>query len=618
MYITRLRVDDEGFLAGLDVPFVPGLNVIIGARGTGKTSIIELIRFCLQAGSFTDEAGQRGEQQAMAVLNGGAVTVDLYDPLDQASYSVTRSASGHSSSTYPGRPRITVLAQNEVEAVGAQGAGRLHLVDRLRPTRAADEQERESLRLQLRSLTIEIQDVIREAIELSANLASYHQKTSQLEEARGHQTALLESAKASREDTERLDQYQGMAGRLSLHQARADQAELDLDALRKSVSRAHTLALDLARDWTGDSTSFALSAESALQEVTRAVQDLERADARLAQAFELLQGDQINLTSQRTELEKATRELRQRLSVLQEGVGAASRRVNELEEAVGQANAMERRLDERLQRYQTLAVERDGIYRSLDLTRGRVFNERHLLTTTLTQQLAPHVRVSVERSASQEGYVSAIVAALRGSGLHYNNLAPQVANRIAPIELATWVERADSESLSEALGIATDRAATLIAALRSSGVSDIVSAPVEDRVTLELLDGSEYKPSDRLSIGQRCTVILPLLFGSHGDPLIIDQPEDHLDNAFIASTLVRSLRARGPWDQYILTSHNANIPVLGEADHVVAMESDGRRGYVRVRGQLDDVSVVASVTAIMEGGTEAFARRAQFYGASGV
>ena len=47
MHIERLQVEAEGFLSGLDVQFVEGLNVIIGARGTGKTSIVELIRFCL-------------------------------------------------------------------------------------------------------------------------------------------------------------------------------------------------------------------------------------------------------------------------------------------------------------------------------------------------------------------------------------------------------------------------------------------------------------------------------------------------------------------------------------------------------------------------------------------
>ena len=94
----------------------------------------------------------------------------------------------------------------------------------------------------------------------------------------------------------------------------------------------------------------------------------------------------------------------------------------------------------------------------------------------------------------------------------------------------------------------------------------------------------------------------------------MDQPEDHLDNAFVASTLVPSLRQRGESDQYIVTTHNANIPVLGEAQRVVVMDSDGERGFARHQGPLDDPETVDAVTSILEGGAAAFARRARFYG----
>ena len=130
---------------------------------------------------------------------------------------------------------------------------------------------------------------------------------------------------------------------------------------------------------------------------------------------------------------------------------------------------------------------------------------------------------------------------------------------------------------------------------------------------LSLLDGVEYKKSDNLSIGQRCTVVLPLLLSGHGELLIIDQPEDHLDNAFITETLVERLRERHEGDQFILASHNANIPVLGEADLVVRLGSDGRRGFVEHAGQLDAPETVRAITSLMEGGVEAFKRRAVFY-----
>jgi hypothetical protein len=63
----------------------------------------------------------------------------------------------------------------------------------------------------------------------------------------------------------------------------------------------------------------------------------------------------------------------------------------------------------------------------------------------------------------------------------------------------------------------------------------------------------------------------------------------------------------------ILTTHNANIPVLGEADLVVLLGSDGQRGFVRHSGPLADSEVVRAITTVMEGGYDAFERRAAFY-----
>ena len=63
-----------------------------------------------------------------------------------------------------------------------------------------------------------------------------------------------------------------------------------------------------------------------------------------------------------------------------------------------------------------------------------------------------------------------------------------------------------------------------------------------DEPFIELKDGADYKNSADLSTGQRCTVILPILLLESERPLLIDQPEDNLDNAFVYDTIVKSLR----------------------------------------------------------------------------
>jgi len=89
--------------------------------------------------------------------------------------------------------------------------------------------------------------------------------------------------------------------------------------------------------------------------------------------------------------------------------------------------------------------------------------------------------------------------------------------------------------------------------------------------------------------------------------------DDHIDNAFITDSLIKAIRARSPHSQLIVSTHNANIPVLGDAKLVVQLTSDGRNGSVEVCKPLDDEAAVEAITSLMEGGIDAFRKRAKFY-----
>ena len=138
-------------------------------------------------------------------------------------------------------------------------------------------------------------------------------------------------------------------------------------------------------------------------------------------------------------------------------------------------------------------------------------------------------------------------------------------------------------------------------------------APLEDSVDFALLDGQGYKVTSNLSMGQRCTVVLPMLLAEEREAIVLDQPEDHLDNAFIVETLVSAIRERSVGGQVIVATHNANIPVLGDARQVIVLASDGRRGFVTSADPLDAETSVEAITTLMEGGRAAFERRAEFY-----
>ena len=189
-----------------------------------------------------------------------------------------------------------------------------------------------------------------------------------------------------------------------------------------------------------------------------------------------------------------------------------------------------------------------------------------------------------------------------------------LAHELTPLEIVRAAELLATDEVCAATDLPQERALALLTHLRQSSLADLIVAPIDDGVTMELLDGVDFKPTDHLSIGQRCTVILPMLLAAEDAALVVDQPEDHLDNAYVTTTLVERLRSRGTEQQFIFSSHNPNIPVLGEANQVIVMGSDGSRAFKLHQGALDDSSVVSFVTSLMEGGEEAFRKRAQFYG----
>jgi len=145
--------------------------------------------------------------------------------------------------------------------------------------------------------------------------------------------------------------------------------------------------------------------------------------------------------------------------------------------------------------------------------------------------------------------------------------------------------------------------------LRLKRIKDVVD------LTLFRSDGSEAGSISKgsLSDGQRNTAALALLLAQQGGPLVIDQPEDELDSNFVFKELIPMLRKVKSNRQIILATHNANLPVNGDAELVYALEAKDGKGVKRAEGGLDKPEVTAAVLDIMEGTEEAFRRRREKY-----
>ncbi len=145
--------------------------------------------------------------------------------------------------------------------------------------------------------------------------------------------------------------------------------------------------------------------------------------------------------------------------------------------------------------------------------------------------------------------------------------------------------------------------------LRCSRVQDTVDMKLfraDGSIAGSIAEGS-------LSDGQRNTAALALLLAQEGGPLVIDQPEDELDSNFVFRELIPMLRKVKSKRQLIMATHNANLPVNGDAEMVYAFEARGGKGEVLAHGGLDQRAVTKAVLDIMEGTEEAFRRRREKY-----
>lgn len=139
----------------------------------------------------------------------------------------------------------------------------------------------------------------------------------------------------------------------------------------------------------------------------------------------------------------------------------------------------------------------------------------------------------------------------------------------------------------------------------------------DDDVVVSMQVGAAgFVPIQNLSAGQRCTAVFPLLLRNTRGPLVIDQPEDNLDNRYIADTIAPDLLLKKKEQQFIATSHNANLVVLTDADLILHADSDGRTGELVQRGFFScaDSEISRSVIDVLDGGMDALLARQQKYG----
>ncbi|WP_181067759.1 AAA family ATPase [Rathayibacter sp. AY1C2] len=581
-----------------------GLNVVIGPRGAGKTTLLELIRHALGIEHADAAAAKRHQALITNLLGAGEVILEMQNGLESRHIVVDARGKGRSPQT---STAALALGQNELEQIASNSASRLHLID----LRASVDADAPSM-LNAVSLTREIARARTEADGLAASQA----RLPILQEER--EAAILREA----EFLAQVDQQ--------LTNQRDTLRVIENEVIRLSTQ------LESAKATSGVSTRV-IQTSITLQEALMTLSEVEGgvalsaiieprlADMRphLAQIQESMSGLLDDLSIFENTLEERQVALQLQAEPLRSGLEAA-------ETGLGQVTARIRNIDSELAELRRLAAQREVLTRQVQISesaRDEIFDEfsdwqeglfqaRQQIASQVSSDLRSRVIVQVEHLADNTSFRDILLGTLQGSGLQYRAIADVMSRALLPRQLLNYVESSDSKSLALATGMPEDRAVRVIAHLGNADlINEIASATLEDKVDFRLHDGTVDKSVDELSTGQKCAVTLPIVLTELSRILILDQPEDHLDNAYLVGNVVSALtRRRASGAQTIVATHNANIPVLGSADQVLSMESDGVRGFIETEGSFDTAAIVSTITRLMEGGRDAFQKRASFYG----
>lgn len=266
-------------------------------------------------------------------------------------------------------------------------------------------------------------------------------------------------------------------------------------------------------------------------------------------------------------------------------------------------------LEARLKR---MTQDRQRLLTELSELHNSRFAIRQELAQRITKMLAPTIRVSVVEAGDTDVYRELLERVLRGGRIRHGVVAQKLAHALWPAKLAAAVRGSDVRMLMDEAELNAEQTQRVIEVLSDPRMLlELESVELEDVARVELRDGREYKDTQSLSTGQKCTAILPILLLDSENPLLVDQPEDNLDNSYIYACVVERIRQIKHRRQLVFVTHNPNIPVLGEADQVVVLEADGTTARKANAGDVDHCKT--EIVTLLEGGAEAFMERSKRY-----
>jgi energy-coupling factor transporter ATP-binding protein EcfA2 len=621
-FVEKIEISG-GFLPGLSVSVPRGLTCIIGPRGSGKSTLAEALRFSITGMS---NAPRHCVELVQANLAGGALVTVTAMAEGANRYTIKRALKQQPVLlTSDGRTINTVdldrgtflpldaYSSAEIEAIADEvlGQTRRNLLDELRD----EEMRRIHLSLAESARALEANgDRIRATQRTIQDLI---EQIEELGDVRARLNALAPSDDEPAADFVRASRQQQFNQR---ELAKLDTSDRNLRALNQALDQLRaqaqvTFQLRLAEE------------DSANSGTLRRYDDLLGRSMRTIEEYISAIGSQIR--GAHDTVAQARQSLSQphatqagdvaRLAAANQAASEHARMRASLEQQVSRLQTLEKQRLEQTAELNALLEARKSLKATHILMRDQISTLREEVATQLQREAGPQVRIRIMRNADHLAYQQMLIEGLRGARVRNHEEIIATLMQLRPEQLAQLIQTNDLGSFEELTVFGNERSRKILDAFRDNvDPLSLEVIAIEDKIGIELNVAStgqpNFKDASDLSRGQKCTALLPILLARRDSPLIIDQPEDNLDNHFIFETVVNALQRLKRRRQMIFITHNANIPVLAEADLVLVMNSDGRVGFVETSGTVDECR--DQIIDLLEGGREAFELRSKRYGSA--
>ncbi len=647
IFINRIQVSDSSFLGPLDIHLNKQFNSLIGGRGTGKTSVLEYIRYSMQDQPVRAEAenndtiGDKRSRILETVTKIGA-TVTVSWIKNNVPHIVTfggghrmpiiKIGSAEQVEIPPDELRsllpIQAYSQKQLSTVGTR-EGELRrfieqpIQDQLDECSDQIKSERDDL-VTLYDRVLNLHTVRRKISAIKTEQSSIHE---QVQVAEKELPDLEEElGKALKENPQRLQEKQAITAAQSDFNKAGELIEVSLTSM-ENLPRPITLEegspqSEIVLTLHGEIERIIATARESISGVK---DDLMKEEAKTTALIEKwTRGQREHEALYEAAAERAA-EHRQRLDLikqLRERESILQGELKELEIEELELRSDEEEFNKGWEQWVSVHEKRGDILEAACVDLTRKSNEE--------------INAQLRRGADYEKALDKLRGLLEGCRIRENNWS-DLRDYLNEDPVGRWMNLMASiknlvEMKLEDITTGDDPPEIANWALTPNVRRNIIERTDSPRIWLEvaltsLADKPEfyYKsdpsadeiPFKDASAGQQATALLKVLLKEDTGPLLIDQPEDDLDNATILE-IAEELWEAKQHRQIIFSSHNANIVVNGDAELVIHCdyaEGEGRtRGSISKEGAIDVPAIRIAIQNVIEGGKRAFLLRQQKYG----